>query len=239
MDIALPKLQSRSSLTEEVFDILRTLILQAKLKPGERITESAVASQTGVSVTPVREAFLKLEAAGLIVSRPRQPSQVAMLSLDELEQYVFIRSTLEQACLDRIIERIDEDEVSALKALVTQMRESLEQRDWETYAKTHYRLHQRLLQAGQWPIVDRLVMGIFDNLDRYRFIGDARSLTFWCEDQGGHEDLVRAIEEKDRQTARRIMLESQNRLVAHLTQAVARGDEGIAIYFTDSPKRPA
>jgi DNA-binding GntR family transcriptional regulator len=235
MGVTFPKLQYRNSITDEVFEIIRDLILQGKLKPGERITESAVAAEIGVSITPVREAFLKLEAAELIVSKPRQPSQVAMLSLEELEQYVFIRSTLEQACLDRVLECLTEKNLGALKALVTRMRQSLEQRDWDSYAKDHYRLHELLLQSARWPILKRIVMGIFDSLNRYRSIGDARSLGFWTEDQSGHEELVQAIERKDKETARRVMIESQNRLIELLRSAVKRGEEGIATYFTDSP----
>ncbi len=235
MGISLPKLQTRSSITDEVLEILRGLILQGKLKPGERITESAVAAEIGVSITPVREAFLKLEAASLILSKPRQPAQVAMLSLQELEQLVFIRSTLEQACLDRILERIGESDVDALELLVTRMRQSLEQRDWEAYAKDHAHLHELFLQIAGWPILTRMVMSIFESLNRYRSIGDARSLDFWTKDQDGHEEMLRAIERKDKTTACRVMVESQYRLVGHLKRAVERGEEGIANYFNDGP----
>ncbi len=233
MGLTLPKIQNRNSISDEVFQILRDLILKGEIKPGERITEAAVAAQIGVSITPVREAFLRLEAAGLIVSKTRQPSQVAMLSLQELEQYVFIRSTLEQACLDRLLDHITNDDICTLKGLVTQMRQSLEERDWESYAKHHYCLHERLVQSVHWPILTRAVMGIFNSLNRYRFIGDARSLDFWSDDQKGHEELIRAIECRDKEAARRLMMERHHRLVELLRGAVERGDTGIAIYFTE------
>ena len=230
----LPRLQSRVSITDEVFDAVRNMILQGTLRPGERITESAVAVEMGISITPVREAFLKLEAAGLIASKPRQPSQVAMLSLEELEQYVFIRSTLEQASLDRLLARITQSDLDALRAIVTRMRQSLEQRDWESYAKDHRRLHELLLQSVRWPILERIVMGIFDSLDRYRSIGDARSLGYWTEDQCGHEELLRAIECKDKEAASRVVAESENKIIALLRGALDRGERDIAIYFTES-----
>jgi len=228
----LPRLQSRVSITDEVFETLRSMIIQGKLRPGEKITESGVAVEMGVSITPVREAFLKLEAAGFIASKPRQPSQVSMLSLEELEQYVFIRSTLEQASLDRLLERITASDLDALWAIATRMRQSLEQRDWDSYAKDHRSLHELLLQSVQWPILQQIVMRIFDSLDRYRFLGNARSLDQWTEDQCGHEELLRTIERKDKEAAIRLVVESHDRLVIHLKRALECGDHDIAVHFT-------
>ena len=48
-------------LRDLVFITLREAILQGKLEPGERLMEIALASQLGVSRTPIREAIRKLE----------------------------------------------------------------------------------------------------------------------------------------------------------------------------------
>ncbi len=236
MQFQLPKMQARASMTEEAFNTLRKMILHGKLLPGERITESGVAAEMGISITPVREAFLKLEAVGFIVSKPHQSSQVPLLSLEELDQYVFIRSTLEDAYLEMILDHItkNDNDINALKVLVIRMRESLEQHDWEAYSKYHYRLHEMLLESLEWPLVTRFVMGIFDCLDRYRYIGEAHSLTRWAEDQSGHEELVQAIERRDREGFRSALIETQIRFAKVLRNAIDRNEEGIAEYFTNS-----
>ena len=51
---------------ESVLDHLRNLILSRQLKPGERLVQSELAEQLGVSRTPVREALHKLASEGLV-----------------------------------------------------------------------------------------------------------------------------------------------------------------------------
>ena len=55
------QVSKRKSLREEVYDSLRKSILHGKLKAGQRLIEEQLAHQIGISRTPVREAFHKLE----------------------------------------------------------------------------------------------------------------------------------------------------------------------------------
>ncbi len=54
------------TLSESVYNNLRTGIINNELKAGQRIYEKEIAKLYGVSTTPVREAFLKLNAEGYI-----------------------------------------------------------------------------------------------------------------------------------------------------------------------------
>src|SRR5690242_16653848 len=60
------------SLTQLVVDQIRDLIVTGKLALGEQLSENALAERLGVSRTPVREAFLRLEAERLVEIRPQR-----------------------------------------------------------------------------------------------------------------------------------------------------------------------
>ena len=64
--------QAHQSLRDAVVDELRRLILSGEFPAGARLKEAAAAERLGVSRLPVREAFRRLEAEGLLVSQPRR-----------------------------------------------------------------------------------------------------------------------------------------------------------------------
>jgi DNA-binding GntR family transcriptional regulator len=63
---------SARSLTEQVYDHLLELILNAQLRPGEMVLEPPLATYFGVSKTPVREALRMLTHDGWVVTIPRK-----------------------------------------------------------------------------------------------------------------------------------------------------------------------
>lgn len=55
-----------------VYEALQSAILSGQLEPGERLRQEEIAARWGVSQTPVREAFRRLEAEGLIEHEPNR-----------------------------------------------------------------------------------------------------------------------------------------------------------------------
>jgi DNA-binding GntR family transcriptional regulator len=55
---------------QEVYQQLRALIIDGRLAPGTRIVETDVATRLGVSRTPVRGAFQRLQQEGYVVDSP-------------------------------------------------------------------------------------------------------------------------------------------------------------------------
>ncbi|MCG2620767.1 GntR family transcriptional regulator [Arthrobacter sp. I2-34] len=67
----------RSLLRDDVYASLRDAIVDGTLAPGERLRDAELGSWLGVSRTPIREALLRLERAGLVVARPGHSTTVA------------------------------------------------------------------------------------------------------------------------------------------------------------------
>jgi len=80
------RVNKRKSLREEVYDSLRRSIIHGKLKGGQRLIEETLAHQVGISRTPVREAFHKLERDDLVVRLPKGGFAVKMFSREDVEE---------------------------------------------------------------------------------------------------------------------------------------------------------
>ena len=100
---------------EQVLKRLSELIMSGRIRPSERLVEGKLASQLGVSRTPVREALHVLEMEGFIEAMPRIGYQVRNISWDELDQLCEIRAVTETLAVRWAIEKMTPDALSALE----------------------------------------------------------------------------------------------------------------------------
>src|SRR5512147_1733036 len=84
-------------LKEDVFDALHEKIVSGKYKPGEWLRQDDIATQLGVSMTPVREALDLLVAAGLAERVPYRGVRVPQPSQEEIAESYAVRLLLEKA----------------------------------------------------------------------------------------------------------------------------------------------
>ncbi|HEY0183211.1 MAG TPA: GntR family transcriptional regulator [Rhodopila sp.] len=79
--------------------MLAERIIAGVLEPGSRLGQDRIAEEFGASHVPVREAFRRLEAQGLVVSEPRRGVRVAGFSMDEVKEVAEMRAALEVLAL--------------------------------------------------------------------------------------------------------------------------------------------
>src|SRR5215218_1361452 len=96
---------SRNTLSDEVYESIKALIMDDAIKPGGRVTIDAVSRQLDVSPTPVREALARLESEGLVVKRPMAGyTTTPLLTPTEYEHLFDVRMVLESAAAARAAE---------------------------------------------------------------------------------------------------------------------------------------
>lgn len=112
----------RTGLTGAAVNELREAILEGRLVQGERLSEVNLSTTLGVSRAPVREALLHLEQEGLVVSLPYKGASVVTLSPQDFLELSTLRTALERLAWSRAIERAGDDEVTAMRAIIEEMR---------------------------------------------------------------------------------------------------------------------
>jgi DNA-binding GntR family transcriptional regulator len=100
---------TRRALREEIKDALLERILEGRLAPGERIVETRVAQEFGVSQAPVREALRELESLRLVVTEPHRGARVREVTTDELREIYPVRAALEDVAARAAAARLDGD----------------------------------------------------------------------------------------------------------------------------------
>jgi DNA-binding GntR family transcriptional regulator len=96
--------------TTEVYEQLRTAIVQGSIRPNERLIETDLAERLEVSRTPVRESMLRLAGDGLIMNH-RRGWVVREHSADEIRQVFEVRAALEGFAARLAAERATDEEL--------------------------------------------------------------------------------------------------------------------------------
>ena len=109
-------------LKEEIFDVLHKQIIAGKYGPGDWLRQEDIASQMGVSMTPVREALDLLVAAGLADRVPYRGVRVREMSTKDVVEAYGLRLTLEAVIAREAANSITPQQVSGLEKMLEEMR---------------------------------------------------------------------------------------------------------------------
>jgi DNA-binding GntR family transcriptional regulator len=112
------RISSLPNVSETIADTLTELIFSGKLHPGQRLVQSQLAEEFGVSRVPVRDALHFLEQRSLVVTRPRRGVIVRPVSRQGLHEIFAMRRILEPPALAEIMSNLTEEDLGALESIV-------------------------------------------------------------------------------------------------------------------------
>jgi DNA-binding GntR family transcriptional regulator len=112
----------RRKMTDWVCDELREAIVNLRLRPGEPLREAALAEKLGVSKTPLREAFARLEQEGLVETTSFKGAVVTGYSERDLKEIYELRALLEGAAARSAAEHADDATPRALRDVLDRSR---------------------------------------------------------------------------------------------------------------------
>ena len=210
---------------------LRAAILDVALRPGAAIAEADVAERFGVSRTPVREALLRLADEGLVDIRPQRGTSVARLSLDRIEEALFVRRAVECAVIARIFARGENVRLGvALVAIVDAQAAAIARRDVAAALDADTRFHHALVDASAHRGVWRVVSEARDLHHRIRAIAvpELGSATQAIRD---HRAIAKALRDGSEARAIAAMTAHLSRNLA-LARTIARAHPD---YFDEAP----
>jgi len=194
-----PGTAMRGAASSEIAGVLRRAIVNVDLVPGTALNESDVATQFGVSRTPVREAFRTLLSEGLLDVRPQKGTFVSLLHRPDLEDALFVREALECSAAD-LAARAPVNERKVLLRIVEQQRMALQQGDREGSLAADEDLHRKIMELSGHASAWEVVRQARTHLERLRRIANAE-LGGSEEALGYHEKIAQAIVDGDAKAA--------------------------------------
>lgn len=112
--------EAHAPLTLLIARTIRERILNGTLAPGERLVETRLSEELGVSRVPVREALRSLAADGVVTIEPRRGASVTAYSPELIRELVEVRATLEALNAKLAARRHNPDLIARLQQIVSQ-----------------------------------------------------------------------------------------------------------------------
>lgn len=137
---------ARPSLATDVAALIRQEILAGKMRAGERLVESRLAADLGISRAPVREALKLLRAEGLVAEEPRRGAVVVSLTDADVREIYDVRAALE-AHAARVLARARRSEdAAALRLLVERIEQAASEGDVHDLYDADLAFHTTVLE---------------------------------------------------------------------------------------------
>lgn len=157
---ALPRIDRRGPVRQQVHDALREAIIWNVLRPGQALSENDIAEALEVSRTPVRDALRSLSEAGFIDVFPQSGTLVTKLDAAAIADSLFARTAVECALVREVAGTIRPAAIRELRAICTRQERALRRRRMAEVVRADEELHRRLTElsghAGLWRLVASL-----------------------------------------------------------------------------------
>lgn len=195
----------RRRLADEVYQQILSAILNNEVGRNDRLVQEKLAAELQISRTPVREALLRLEQDGILVTSPRGGFVLHDMSKDEVEELYQARAAIEGQAV-RILAKRNDPRVNAELRATIEKEENITSKTVAAYFEANRNIHRRMVELCH----NRYLLEMFDNIWN-------RAISFHLfatiekvdlnKSLGDHMQLVDAIETGDPRLAEDAIIE--------------------------------
>ncbi|WP_433507157.1 GntR family transcriptional regulator [Pseudonocardia halophobica] len=163
-----PAPDGQAPAADRAYALTKELVLTGELPGGHLFSEGDIAARLGVSRTPVREAFLRLQAEDLLALIPKRGAVVVPVPPGEAEDVLDAREAVETAAVRRLLRRPEQvpAAVAELRAALEVQRGHAERGDLHAFAEADEAFHRTLVGTGRNALTMRFYATLADRQRR-------------------------------------------------------------------------
>jgi DNA-binding GntR family transcriptional regulator len=135
-------------LSDEVAGHLRAAIMSGTLRPGTFIRLDETAAELGVSITPVREALLKLRGEGMVQLEPHRGHVVLPLTRQDIQDIFWLQATIAKELAAAATDHITDGEIDELDRINHALETTIGSSEADTIAGIEFAFHRVFNQAS-------------------------------------------------------------------------------------------
>ena len=189
------RLAGAGSAASRVYSYVKQRLLDGTFAGGALLSENELSQQLGLSRTPVRQAFVQLEAEGLLELYPKRGALVVPIAASEVEDVFEARMLVEEHCARRA-PTAARPLVEELEAAIAEQERAVAD-DTGGFAAADRRFHRAIVHAAGNAILTRLYDALRDRQQRIAAAAVARDPAGAKRFIADHREIVAAIAQGD------------------------------------------
>ena len=195
--------EADKSVADAIADALARRIVLGQLPPGQKVGQDQIATEFRASHVPVREAFRRLEARGLLVSEPRRGVRVAPIDPSAVCEVTEMRAALEVLALQHAAAKLTQADLEAARTALSGGEAS---RDLIVWEQANRRFHRSIIAPCGMP---RLLLAIDDlHQASARFLlATWKDLDWQPRSEAEHRAIIDSIEGNNIERAAKLLRE--------------------------------
>ena len=146
-----------TSLYETVYSQIALALIEGQLQPDDKVRIRALADQLGVSVTPVRDALLRLVKQGALEMRGLKDIRVPRMRIDQLQEVHLIRLRIEGLAAQLAASRIDRTSEVLLTRILEENETARTNGDRVAAVKLNRLFHAEIAKIAGMPTLQELI----------------------------------------------------------------------------------
>jgi len=192
------------NLGDEVYEIVKTKIINHEIKPGERIIDKNLAEDLGVSRSLVRQSLTILEKESLVESIPRSGFYVKEIKEKDVKEIYEIRKILEISATRKAVSEIPEKDIKKLDKIFKRAKEDLDKDKVEQFINADNKLHEVIINNCGNERLIKLINSYNARITFYRVV-DLSGIKRAKEAYFEHLAIFKAVKERDVEKAVELM----------------------------------
>jgi DNA-binding GntR family transcriptional regulator len=198
---------TEASLTERVYETLKTAILSLALKPREHLVIGDLAEHYQISRTPVREALIMLEREGWVQNDGRRGAMVTVPSAEAILQTIEIQAVLEAYIAQRAAELATTKQLSVIEDLLDEAEDKLKRGDEDSSRQIGLRFHEMLAEIAGNPRMRAEIALLEQHVARVRPLIWQKGAAPADESARQHRAIFNAMRKRNADKARQLMFD--------------------------------
>src|SRR5436190_14786075 len=169
--IAVSPLEDTSTFADRAYTALRDVILSLDIynRSGEvRLDERQLASDLGISRTPVREAMVQLEREGFVRSVPRRGIYVVRKTKQEVIEMITAWAALESMAARLITQQASDADIAGLRRMFATFEGDKLHAKLDEYSEVNIDFHQTIIKLSGNQVLIRLAENLFTHMRMIR-----------------------------------------------------------------------
>lgn len=208
------------NLDQKAYQIIKDMIEERVLLPGQKIPQEKLAADLGISRTPLISSLKFLEQEKLVVSKPRRGFFVRLFTMEEMVSIFEIREVLEGLSARRAAQSITKSQIDQLQKIFMPFMKIADIQDYHAYSQADRKFHNLIAEISSREFLSSILQTFNIVSLAYLYPTKEGLIRSPNETIKEHVAIVEAICKRDPKAAEELMRSHLQTTAAHLTEEI-------------------